>query len=67
VFSIFRLKSTTLLNDEKRAIVTDLIKQTLLLINDKELTFFKTATDEELNQEIVIYIFINTFDIFINV
>ncbi|VVH64245.1 FIG00897884: hypothetical protein [uncultured Gammaproteobacteria bacterium] len=39
--------------DEKRAIVTDLIKQTLLLINDKELTFFKTATDEELNQVII--------------
>jgi hypothetical protein len=33
--------------DEKRTIVTDLIKQTLLLINDEELTFFKTATDEE--------------------
>jgi hypothetical protein len=39
--------------DEKRTIVTDLIKQTLLLINDEELTFFKTATDEELNQVIV--------------
>jgi hypothetical protein len=39
--------------DEKRTIVTDLIKQTLLLINDEELTFFKTATDEELNQVII--------------
>lgn len=36
--------------DEKRTIVTNLIKQTLLLINDEELTFFKTATDEELNR-----------------
>lgn len=39
--------------DEKRTIITDLIKQTLLLINDGELTFFKTATDEELNQVII--------------
>lgn len=36
--------------DEKRTIVTNLIKQTLLLINNEELTFFKTATDEELNR-----------------
>jgi len=36
--------------DEKRAIVKDLITQTLALINNEELTFFKTATDEELNR-----------------
>ena len=36
--------------DEKRTIVTNLIKQTLSLINYEELTFFKTATDEELNR-----------------
>ncbi|MDW5288779.1 hypothetical protein [Formosa sp. PL04] len=36
--------------DEKRTVVTNLIKQTLLLINEKELTFFKIALDEELHQ-----------------
>jgi hypothetical protein len=36
--------------DEKRTIVKDLITQTLHLINNEELTFFKTATDEELNR-----------------
>jgi hypothetical protein len=39
--------------DEKRAIVTKLIKQTLSLINEEELTFFKTALDEELNRIII--------------
>jgi hypothetical protein len=37
--------------DEKRTIITDLIKQTLLLINDGELTFFKTATDSIFNSD----------------
>ena len=36
--------------DQKRSIVINLIKKTLLLINNEELTFFKTATDEELNR-----------------
>ncbi len=36
--------------DEKRTIVKNLITQTLSLINNEELTFFKTATDEELNR-----------------
>lgn len=36
--------------DQKRTVVKDLITQTLSLINNEELTFFKTATDEELNK-----------------
>lgn len=36
--------------DQKRTIVKNLIIQTLALINNEELTFFKTATDEELNR-----------------
>ncbi len=40
--------------DEKRAVVRDLITQTLSLIdNEEELTFFADATDEELNLIIV--------------
>jgi len=39
--------------DEKRTVVTNLIKQTLSLINEEELTFFKTALDEELNRIII--------------
>lgn len=39
--------------DEKRLIVTNLIKQTLLLINEEELTFFKNALDEELHRIII--------------
>jgi len=39
--------------DEKRAIVTNLITQTLSLINEEELTFFKTALDEELHRIII--------------
>ena len=39
--------------DEKRTVVTNLIKQTLSLINDEELIFFKTASDEELNRIII--------------
>lgn len=36
--------------DEKRTVITNLIKQTLSLINEEELTFFKTALDEELHR-----------------
>jgi hypothetical protein len=36
--------------DEKRTIVKNLISQALFLIKNDELTFFKTATDEELNR-----------------
>ena len=36
--------------DDKRTTVNNLIKQILILINEEELTFFKTATDEELAQ-----------------
>ena len=39
--------------DEKRTVVKNLIKHTLALINDEELTFFKTALDEELNRVII--------------
>jgi len=39
--------------DEKRTTVNNLIKQTLILINNEELTFFKTATDEELTRIII--------------
>jgi len=39
--------------DTKRTIIKSLIKQTLLLINEEELTFFNTATDEELYQTII--------------
>jgi len=49
-YKIKRLKLENL--DEKRMIVKDLINQTLSLITKEELTFFKTATDEELNRVI---------------
>lgn len=39
--------------DEKRIIVFNLIEQTLQLMHKEELTFFKTATDEELNTIII--------------
>lgn len=39
--------------DDKRKNITRLIEQTELLISDGELTFFTTATDEELNNIIV--------------
>ncbi|MGY0426318.1 MAG: hypothetical protein ACWIPI_05745 [Polaribacter sp.] len=39
--------------DKKRTIVTNLIQQTLALINEEELTFFNRALDEELNRIII--------------
>ena len=39
--------------DEKRTVVTNLIQQTLLLINEEELTFFNRALDEELGRIII--------------
>ena len=39
--------------DEKRRLVNNLIKQTLLLINDQEYTFFNRALDEELKRVII--------------
>ena len=39
--------------DEKRTIITNLIQQTLTLINEEELTFFNRALDEELNRIII--------------
>lgn len=39
--------------DEKRTLVTNLIQQTLLLINQEELTFFNRALDEELGRIII--------------
>ena len=39
--------------DEKRTLVKNLIKQTLSLINEEQLTFFKTSLDEELNRIII--------------
>lgn len=39
--------------DEKRTLVNNLIKQTLLLINEQEHTFFNRALDEELKRIIV--------------
>lgn len=39
--------------DEKRTVVTNLIQQTLALINEEELTFFNRALDEELNRIII--------------
>lgn len=35
--------------DEKRALVISLISQTISLLNDQEIAFFKSASDEELN------------------
>ncbi|WP_034894748.1 hypothetical protein [Gillisia sp. Hel_I_29] len=39
--------------DEKRTIVTNLIQQTLALINEEEITFFNRALDEELSRIII--------------
>lgn len=39
--------------DEKRRLVNNLIKQTLLLINGQEYTFFNRALDEELKRVII--------------
>ena len=39
--------------DEKRTVVTNLIQQTLTLINEEELTFFNRALDEELSRIII--------------
>ncbi|WP_299670849.1 hypothetical protein [uncultured Polaribacter sp.] len=39
--------------DEKRTIVTNLIQQTLTLINEEEITFFNRALDEELSRIII--------------
>lgn len=39
--------------DGKRTLVKNLIKQTLFLINEAQLTFFKTSLDEELNRIII--------------
>ena len=39
--------------DEKRAVVTNLIQQTLAIINEEEITFFNRALDEELNRIII--------------
>lgn len=39
--------------DAKRTVVTNLIQQTLLLINEEELTFFNRALDEELGRIII--------------
>lgn len=36
--------------DKKRTLVQNFIKYTLLLVNEEELTFFKTALDEELSR-----------------
>ena len=49
--SNYKIKKLKLENlDEKRNVVKGLIRQTLALINEEELTFFKDATDEELNR-----------------
>ena len=50
----YKVKQLKLENfDEKRTIVTNLIQQTLALINEEELTFFNRALDEELNRIII--------------
>ena len=49
--SNYKIKQLKLENlDKKRMIVKDLINQTLSLVTNEETTFFKTATDEELNR-----------------
>ena len=50
-YKIKQLKLESL--DEKRTVVTNLIQQTLTLINEKELTFFNRALDEELSRIII--------------
>lgn len=50
----FKNKRAKLVNlDNKRKIITKLIEKTEFLISEEEITFFKTATDEELNRIIV--------------
>lgn len=50
-YKIKQLKLGSL--DEKRTVVTNLIQQTLALINEEELTFFNRALDEELSRIII--------------
>lgn len=50
-YKIKQLKLGSL--DEKRSVVTNLIQQTLALINEEELTFFNRALDEELSRIII--------------
>jgi hypothetical protein len=50
----FKNKKAKLINlDNKRKDITKLIEQTEYLITEDDITFFKTATDEELNRIIV--------------
>ena len=50
----YKIKKRKLENlDEKRTAISSLIKQTYLLVDQDELTFFKTATDEALNDIII--------------
>ncbi len=50
----FKNKRAKLINlDQKRKDITRLIEQTEHLITEEDLTFFRTATDEELNRIIV--------------
>lgn len=50
----FKNKKAKLINlDNKRKDITKLIEQTESLISEDDITFFKTATDEELNRIIV--------------
>ena len=50
----FKNKRAKLINlDNKRKVIGNLIEQTLSLISEEDLTFFKTATDEELSRIIV--------------
>lgn len=50
----FKNKKAKLINlDNKRKDITKLIEQTGSLISEDDITFFKTATDEELNRIIV--------------
>lgn len=50
-YKIKQLKLESL--DEKRTVITNLIQQTLALINEEELTFFNRALDEELSRIII--------------
>ncbi|WP_435135307.1 hypothetical protein [Formosa sp. A9] len=50
-YKIKQLKLESL--DDKRTVVANLIQQTLVLINEEELTFFNRALDEELSRIIV--------------
>ena len=52
--STFKNKKAKLINlDNKRTDITKLIEQTEYLISEDDITFFKTAIDEELNRIIV--------------